>query len=538
MECKSRLIGLRESRHFSQIVIDYVEGHRSLNPFYRHRPDMDGIREAIAERRSFPVDRPLLVEAIRRSHGDRDLTEAQQRNLDALLKPNTFTVCSAHQPNVFTGYLYFVYKILHSIRLAEACNEANPDMHFVPVFVLGSEDNDLEELNRIRLDERTLVWETRQTGAVGRMKVDRHLGALIDQVAAHLGGGAGSVETLEILRDAYREGITIADATTRLIDRLFSHYGLLVLQPDQAELKRKMVPVFREDLKTQGSYLVVEKTVKRLEEHHKVQVNPREVNLFYLEEGVRNRIVKRNGGFFVDGMERVFSSATIQEELERHPERFSPNVVLRGLYQESILPNVAFIGGGSEIAYWLELRGLFDHYRVPFPVLVLRNSFLLVGEEQRRMLSDAGWEAADLFRPERELFEQRVRTDTSNRLDLESEIRAIRELYAGIANTAEAVDPTLKQHVAALEKKAVDRLRELEKKMLRAEKRRHEVTGKRLQKVRQALFPNNGLQERHENMIPYIARYGREVIDCIHRNSQPFGGGLCIIDIGGAASSE
>jgi bacillithiol biosynthesis cysteine-adding enzyme BshC len=529
VQCKSRYIGHRETRHFTPLVLDYVEGNRSLNSFYRHRPDMDGIRDAIAERRSFPVDRPLLVEAIRKSHGDRELTEAQQRNLDALLKPNTFTVCSAHQPNLFTGYLYFVYKILHSIRLAEACREANPDMHFVPVFVLGSEDNDLDELNRVRIDEAVFVWETRQTGAVGRMQVDRNLIALIDELSVRLSGEPHSAETIEMLRESYREGLTVADATTRLIDRLFSSHGLLVLQPDQPALKRKMVAVFREDLKHQNSFQIVAKTVKRLEQTHKVQVNPREVNLFYLDEGVRNRVVKRNNGFFVDGMELDFTASSILEEVEKHPERFSPNVVLRGLYQESILPNVAFIGGGSEIAYWLELREMFDHYRVPFPVLVLRNSFLLVGDEQGRLLGESGWEATDLFRPESELFEERVRKDSSNRLDIDAEMRDMADLYSSVSKTAEAVDPTLQKHVAALEKKALDRLKELEKKMLRAEKKRHEVTSKRLQKVRRALFPNTGLQERHENIIPYLARYGREVVDCMYENSQPLGGAFCIL---------
>jgi bacillithiol biosynthesis cysteine-adding enzyme BshC len=531
VKCKSRFIGLRESRHFSPLVLDYVEGSRSLNAFYRHRPDMDGIREAITERRTYPVDRPLLVEAIRKSHGDRPLSDAQQANLDALLKPNTFTVCSAHQPNVFSGYLYFVYKILHSISLAEACRAAIPDKQFVPVFVLGSEDNDLAELNRVNIDGVPLVWETRQTGAVGRMTVDSHLLRLIDDMERQLGHLPHAAETVSMLRDAYKEGLDIASSTTRLIDHLFSSYGLLVLQPDQPELKRKMIPVFREEVKNQASYLVVQKTIQKLEQVHKVQVNPREVNLFYLDEGLRSRIVKRNNGFFVDGTTLDYSVSSLITELDKHPERFSPNVILRGLYQESILPNIAFVGGGSEIAYWLELRDLFDHFRVPFPVLVLRNSFLLVGEEQAKMLKQSGWDAAELFKPERELFEESVRQEAAHRLDLETETRRMQEAYRSVASAAEAVDPTLRNHVAALEKKTLDRLKELEKKMLRAEKRKHEVTGKRIQKVRNALFPNTGLQERYENVIPYIAQYGPEVIDCIHRSSKPFTEGFCILDL-------
>lgn len=532
MKCKSSYIGYRETHQFSPLVLDYLEQNPILNSYFRHRPDMDGIRNAISERRRFPVDRPLLVNAIRRTHGDRILTEAQQRNLEALSKPNSFTVCSAHQPNIFTGYLYFVYKIIHSIRLAEACREANPDQHFVPVFVLGSEDNDLIELNRIRVGEKVFVWETRQTGAVGRMMVDGHLISLIDELALHLSGEPYAAATIEMLRDAYPEGITIADATTRLIDRLFAEYGLLVLQPDQPELKRKMVPVFREDLKHQYSYLIVEKTARRLERLHKVQVNPREVNLFYLEREARSRIVKRNNGFFVDGSERVFNPSEVLEVLEKHPERFSPNVVLRGLYQETILPNVAFIGGGSEISYWLELRDLFEHFHVPFPMLVLRNSFLLVGEEQAKLLEESGWGAIDLFRTEKELFEERVRKEATRRLDIGSEILGMADLYAIVSKTAENVDPTLSKHVAALEKKSLDRLKELEKKMLRAEKRRHDVTLKRLQSARRALFPSNGLQERHDNILPYLAHHGNGIIDCLLSQSKALDAKFGIIGLG------
>lgn len=531
VDCTAQFLEHRSTRQFSPLLVDYVEGHRSLNPFYRHRPEMDGIREAVTERRSYPVDRKALAEAIAATHGDRPLSESQQRNLDALLRPDTFTVCSAHQPNLFTGYLYFVYKILHSVALAKACNEENPGLHFVPVFVLGSEDNDLEELNRFHLDGKTLVWNTRQTGAVGRMTVDSALLRLIDEVEQVLGREPHGRETVDMLRDAYREGATVAEAITRLIDGLFSEHGLLVLQPDKDDLKRKMVPVFREEFKNQRSYTVVQSTVRRLEQVHKVQVNPREINLFYLEGDARNRIVKRNNSFFVDGTTKDYNGPSILEEVERNPGRFSPNVVLRGLYQETLLPNVAFIGGGSEIAYWLELRDLFDHYRVPFPVLVPRNSFLLVEPAQRELLSKSGCEAADLFRPEHEVFTERVRREATHRLELTAEIEDIVRTYSGIGSLAEAVDPTLGKHVSALEKKSVDRLRELEKKMLRAEKRRREETGKRLQKARRALFPNSGLQERHDIFLPYHARYGRAFIDCILRNSRPFGKSFGILSL-------
>ena len=520
MDCEARFLPYHETHAFSPLVLDYISGKEALRPFYRHAPDMSGLRNAIEERMNFPTDRPLLVAAIQKTHAGTELTAKQKANILALSSPQTFTVCTAHQPNIFSGFLYFVYKILHAVRLAEAFREEAPECDFVPVFCIGSEDNDLDELSQFRLHGVKRKWETKQEGAVGRMKVDKGLLDLILQVEAGLGSEPFGHEISQLLRDAYPLGASIADATTMLIQRLFADYGLLVLQPDQPELKRAMIPVFRDELNTQRSFHVVNDTIRQLEPSYKVQVNPREINLFYLEEGGRHRILRDNDSFLVDATARRFTSAEILEELDAHPERFSPNVVLRGLYQETILPNIAFIGGGSEIAYWLELQALFDHYRVPYPMLVLRNSFLLVTPVEAGLLEKSGWTAAALFRSEMELMNDLARQQAGAPLDLRQEIYETIELFRRINGIAGTIDPTLVRHVSALEKKSVDRLRELEKKMLRAEKRKHEVSGQQLRKIRSALFPGNSLQERYENILPYYARYGKDIIDCIHQHSK------------------
>jgi bacillithiol biosynthesis cysteine-adding enzyme BshC len=248
-------------------------------------------------------------------------------------------------------------------------------------------------------------------------------------------------------------------------------------------------------------------------------VNPREINLFYLDENSRQRIIKKDETFFIDGTNKQFSRAEIEDELLKHPEKFSPNVVLRGIYQETILPNIAFIGGGSETAYWLELKGLFEHYKVPFPILVLRNSFLLMSAGQEEKLEKTGWKAEDLFQSDFDLMNRLVKKQTKHQLSLDQEIIEARQFYEKISTSASAIDQTLKQHVAALEKRALTHLQNLEKKMLRAEKRKFEAEHRQLQKIKADLFPNNGLQERVENILPYYARFGNEIIDCLFLNS-------------------
>jgi uncharacterized protein YllA (UPF0747 family) len=194
-------------------------------------------------------------------------------------------------------------------------------------------------------------------------------------------------------------------------------------------------------------------------------------------------------------------------------------VILRGLFQETILPDIAFIGGGGETAYWFELKALFDHYRVPFPVLILRNSFLIIRKNPGIKMEKAGLDRETVFQQEDAIVEQIVKNHSSNQLNLEKEIRQLDEYYDTLKNIAASVDETLAQHVESLHSKALKGVAELEKKILRAEKRNFEDQRNKIREVREALFPLNGLQERVENFIPWYALYGSAFIDLIFKNS-------------------
>jgi bacillithiol biosynthesis cysteine-adding enzyme BshC len=519
VDCTARFLPYSETKQFSSLVLDYIDQHKDLTGFYSHFPSADGFKKAVEERKKFKTDRGLLVEAIQQTHAGKALSKLQSTNLEALKQDNTFTICTAHQPNIFSGYLYFIYKTLHAVSLAETLGKQIPDAHFVPVFYIGSEDNDLDELSQINLDGQKLKWETKQTGAVGRMKVDKGLIALVHRIEGRLGVEAHGAAIMDIIKDSYTEGVTIAEATFRLLNHLFAEYGLLILQPDRASLKKQMITIFRDDLNTHLPYHLVERSRTELASSYKVQVNPREINLFYLEDGSRQRILKKDQLFLIDGTNKEFTQDEIMAELDKHPEKFSPNVVLRGIFQETILPNIAFIGGGSETAYWLELKNLFEHYQVPFPVLVLRNSYVLVSDMQETMLQKTGWKVEDLFQSDFELMNRLVKKQTDHILSLDKEISAIKQLYATIRSNATVIDETLEKHVGAIEKRTLAHLENLEKKMLRAEKRKFEAEQRQIEKLKSTLFPNNGLQERVENILPYYAKYGKGIIDCILKHS-------------------
>ncbi len=518
MDWTSIRVPYRQTGYFSRIITDYLDKADGLSPFYNYPVTPEGVGSALEARRKSPVNREVLVLALEDQYKDVTSAPRVTTNIARLGKENTFTVCTAHQPAIFTGPLYFIYKILHTIRLADELAKQYPELHFVPVFYMGSEDADLDELGHIYLGNEKLVWDTRQKGAVGRMKT-KGLERLLDRIDGQLSVQPFGKELIRLLRETYLASPDLQTATFRFLHQLFAEYGLVILIPDRASLKKLMIPVFEDDLFRQTPSFIVGETIDRLSEQYKVQANPRSINLFYLKDELRNRIEKKGDDFFVHESTLRFTEAEIKEELQRHPERFSPNVILRGLFQETILPNIAFIGGGGETAYWLELKGLFTHYKTPFPVLIIRNSFLLVERQWVEKMSRIGLEVNDLFRPAEELVNQLVKKESQLQLNLEGPIAEANRYYESLKALAQPVDPTLVQHVAALQTKALEPVRALEKKLLRAEKRKFGDQQRQVHALKSALFPLDGLQERIENFLPWYAARGPRFIQDIYQHS-------------------
>ena len=512
-------LSYKETGYFSQIVADYLSGNKQLAPFFAHPVSLEGISASIAARQQFDTPRELLVSVLEQQYQGIPVTDEVKQNIQKLLSPATFTICTAHQPNIFTGPLYFLYKILHAARLAETLKKEMPQHDFVPVYYMGSEDADLDELNNITIQGNKLVWQTKQTGAVGRMKVDDGLIKLIAAINGQIAVLPHGKELVQLFTDCYRKGNTIQQATFELVNKLFGEFGVIVLIPDNADLKKAFVPVVKKELLEGFSHSLVKVTCDELCKHYKVQASGREINLFYLIDDKRERIEKKGSQFTVDSLQLSFSEADILKELAEHPERFSPNVILRGMFQETILPNIAFIGGGGELAYWMELKSVFDAVMVPYPVLVLRNSFLLLNEEQREKTTKLELSNADLFLTELELVNQLVHKRSSNELSLENEVASLQKLYDQLKQKAGPVDKTLLPHIESLLAKAQKRLEELEKKIVRAEKRKFEAEQRQVQQLKQTLFPHNSLQERVENIGYFYGVYGKAFLNFLYQNS-------------------
>lgn len=519
-----------DTRAFSLLVLDYLQQDPVLESFFDYAPTLAGIKEAIRKRKQFSVNRELLVDTLQQQYKSMPNSEAVSLQIASLADENTFTIVTAHQPNLFTGHLYFIYKIIHAIKLAEELNAHDLGCRFVPVYYMGSEDADLDELGHVDVEGKRYAWETRQTGAVGRMKIDAALIKLIDAIEGQVGVLPHAQEIMPLLKQCYTLGKTIGQATFELVHALFGSYGLLVFLPDQRAYKAAFAEVMQRELNDSFSYALVQETVSRFPDNYKVQVGGREINLFYLDEQMRERFVRNGELFEVLNTDKRFTAHELETLLKNEPERFSPNVILRPVFQEMLLPDVAFIGGGGELAYWLELKSVFEAAGAFFPVLVLRNSYAIVNRSAEALARKLNIHTEDLFLPEMGLVNDWVNRHSSLRLTVDEEINQVKTIYRSLTEQATAVDPTLAKHVLALQTQVLKRLQELEKKMLRAEKRKQEDSVRQIQKLKSTLFPGGTLQERVDNIIPWIARYGLTFLNDIHHHARGLDQQFCVLE--------
>jgi bacillithiol biosynthesis cysteine-adding enzyme BshC len=505
---------------FSKLINDYLEGKGTALDFVQYAPNVDGYRAAIEGRKKHPINRALLFDVLTKQYANLPQEKAVQDQLALLKNDSTFVVTTAHQPNLFTGPLYFFYKIIHAIQLAASLKETFPEYDFVPVYYMGSEDADIDEVGAFNLDQTKCQWATKQTGAIGRMQVDDALLGLLKQLENYWAVLPQGQKALEILKEAYQKGKTISEATLSFVHAFFGSKGLLVLQPDDAALKASFIPVMEKELLTAFSHEAIQPTIAALSKDYHVQSEGRTINLFYLKDNIRARIEKQGEQFIVVDTDIQFTQAQIITELHQYPERFSPNVILRGVYQETILPGIVFVGGGGELAYWMELKNVFQAVGVHYPLLQLRNSFLLIRQKQAEQWDAMQFEEQDLFMPILDLEIAYVKKHATQALDLQDQINSLTALYTNIKKEVVKVDPTLGTHAENLAHKANAKLLELEKKMVRAERRKQSVAIQRIHRIKKEIFPLDNLQEREEHFSSWVGQYGLSWIDTIMEHSK------------------
>ncbi|MDN3676822.1 bacillithiol biosynthesis cysteine-adding enzyme BshC [Flavobacterium paronense] len=525
-------VSYQKSGYFTKLTVDYLNEKPELKSLYNRFPTMKNFNDQVEEKAQNYQEnnRKILVTALENQYNGIKVSETTLNNIKLLNNKKTFTVTTGHQLNLFTGPLYFLYKIVSTINLCSTLKKEYPAYDFVPIYWMATEDHDFEEVNHFHFKNVKINWDKESHGPVGRLSTEG-LKDVLEVFASKLGIGENAKYLKELFENSYLKHSNLADATRFLASELFGDKGLVILDGDDKTLKQLFIPFVKEELINKTTFKIVSETNNQLKNDYEIQVNPREINLFYIEDTVRERIIFENNMFKINNTKLEFSEKEILELLEKNPEKFSPNVILRPLYEEVLLPNLCYIGGGGEIAYWLQLKSTFEIYKITFPILLVRNSVVLATEKQIKKADKLNLSWKDLFSNQQELFNYKTKEFSKFNIDFSEQKEHLKQQFEKLLLIANQTDKSFIGAVKAQQTKQIKGLENLEKRLLKAEKRVHVEKLEQIILLQNELLPNQGLQERKANFSEFYIDVNGRLIEKLFQELKPLEPNFTIISM-------
>jgi bacillithiol biosynthesis cysteine-adding enzyme BshC len=499
-------ISFQNIESIPQLIKDFL--NQKIEGFEENTFSLDHVIKQIhLKQNSFTQNqRNILSETLEDQLSGLDLSSRQKGNIENLKLPNAFTITTGHQLNLFSGPVFFVYKILQTIKTCSYLKENFPDFNFIPVYWMASEDHDFAEINHFKTENNYYETNEKSGGAVGRIKISDTF--FISEFEKEFKDFVFGTELILMLKEAYKSGNTLTGAIKILVNRLFSEFGLLILDGDSKELKNEIKQTFKEELLHSSLYKTSKGKVEFLtEKYGKVQVNPREINLFYLSE-TRDRIDFDGNKYSIVDKNIRFTQEEILNELENYPEKFSPNALMRPVYQETVLPNLAYIGGNAEIMYWLELKDYFSKINIPFPILIPRNSMLFLKEKTLGKIERLHLKIEDFFQNFTTITNNKILQDNPVLAVLEEKENLLINNFSELKVLAETTEKSFGNMVKAEEVRQLKSFKRMKKRLLHAEKIKQNEMLERLENLFLDVHPSKNWQERVYNFSVFFADHG------------------------------
>lgn len=510
-----------ELKHgFNLFDLAYWQNSHIFSSLITNQPELNNFSAQINNRQDFQF-RTEISTILSDQYASIELNECIKTNIDRLKLSNTFTVICAHQPCLMGGPLYWIYKIASTIKLCKSLEIQFPNNHFVPLYYCGSEDHDFEEINHIQIFNQKIEWKTVHGKAVGKLGVQEITG-FIENLLKMFSNSESASLFLQKNMQWINQSDNYVNYYRHFVNELFGSYGLLFFDPDNKSAKRLFLPIIKRELLEQFTYTNALKSVSVLESlGYQPQVNPRELNLFYHHPEGRKRMIIESGTYKLIDAVNQWSQEEIINELESNPERFSPNVLLRPLYQEFLFPNLAFIGGGGEIAYWLELKACFDAANIPYPLIFRRYSAVYFESGIRQKIAKTSFSELDFLESISQLETRFVNNQNTAHVLQPEDFKAINLLLEKIKIDSIQLDQSTRTSIEVEIHKIIKSLEHIENKHLKAIKNKLEQELIQLRKIKDNLFPNQTLQERYQNFLPYYVKYGPAYIDYLVQIYEP-----------------
>ena len=503
------------------LVQDYLLKKKDTEQLHSSFPDLNGYKKLLGDANLYATlkRKNLAQSLLQQAQSVSNTRKESIANISLLENSNCLTVTTGHQLCLFTGPLYFIYKIISTINLSEWLNKSFPDKKFVPVYWMASEDHDFEEVNHAFTYGKKIEWKSDEKGAVGNFKT-KSIESAISELETVLGPGENSKDLISLFKNAYLKHDTLDKATRFLVNELFGEYGLVIADGNDKTLKQELKALIKKDIFENIPAKKTNETISYLEtKKYSAQVNPRDINCFYLEENGRHRIEKAGDSYSLVGTNKTFSKTELENIIDTSPEKISPNVVLRPLYQQHILPNIAYVGGPGELNYWLEYKSMFDALNVFFPILQPRASLMIVDKNQTQKLTKLGIDNASIFKSELELIKFIVESKGES-IELADEKNKAEAIFNELQEKTADIDKTLENLVRAELQKTLNSLNAIEAKLNKSLKQRSETEINQIKNIRSKLFPENIPQERYDNFSMYYTKYGKGFIEEIKKQTE------------------
>lgn len=506
------------------LFLDYLYEFENVADFYkydfREKENYGKVFKQIIESRT---KRELnLTSIIRKQYQDLpDVSEKTLANIAGLNDVKSLAVVTGQQLGLFGGPMYTLYKIITVIKLTRQFKERFEEYNFIPVFWLEGDDHDFNEIRWIKLinnlnelKEVTYAEEIPEEDAkksVGTLTLTKEIISVLEDIKMSLRETEFSPALISRLSEIYSEGKTIKQAFKELIFWLFDEYGLVILDPQDKEIKSLLAPVFIKEIegfREHTQKLVL--TSAKLEEVYHAQVKIKPVNLFYSTDEGRYSIEPVDNTFKLRRKRKQFTKEELIETIQNEPERFSPNVLLRPICQDYLLPTALYIAGPSEIAYFAQVTPLYEFFNLVTPIIYPRASATIVEKSIQSALDKFNLELKDIFIKSDLLKDQVISSVSENNLDglFDDSNKQIELIFDELKTKLFSIDKTISDSSERYRDKVLSAFAELKSKAIQAQKKKHEISLKQIDKISESLYPSENLQEREINFIYFVNKYG------------------------------
>ena len=507
---------------YEQVANYFLKDFRASTKFEEH------FEETLSK---YKLGREKLNHLVSKQYEDIECSQLTRNNINLLQSPKTLAVVTGQQLGILGGPLYTFYKIITTIKLARQMADEYKNYNFVPVFWLEGDDHDFDEIRLVNIfgednsltsiayDDGMDVDENR--GSVGIKNIDDNIEDFFNTLITKTRKTDFTGELVSKLKDAYFSGTSFKDAFFDLLHSIFDKYGIIFFDPADSTVKKELSPVFKQELMNYRKHtdaLVLRSA--ELEETYHAQVKVRPINLFLIENKERLAIEPDENGYKLKGKRTKLTYDELLNILGERPDKISPNVILRPICQDYLLPTAFYVGGPGEISYFAQIMAIYDFFDISAPIIYPRSAATIVEKNIAGILEKYKLSLSDMFKDPHDLKNQIVQN--LSEFDLESLFsntdKEIEKILGELQSKIIKIDPSIEGLVEKTKQRIVQSTSALKDKTLNADKRRFDTALRQLDKATSMLYPNKNLQEREINYFYFANKYGNDFLEKIFNN--------------------